>query len=183
MGNKDKTILYFAFGSNILGTRLCRRCPGARFRNLAAAYGYRVAFNKLSEDSSGKANLVSTDAQVSALGVVYEIPVAEVPALDTFEGPGYVRVDHFPVSCLDTGDELRTITYVARQNVSGLKPFDWYLALIVAGMRQRGLDPDYVHALGSTVIIVDPEPSRVTRQNALRDLAGDDYAALLDPAS
>ena len=52
------TVLYFAFGSNMLSKRLERRCSSARVRALAAAPGYEVAFDKLSEDTSGKANLV-----------------------------------------------------------------------------------------------------------------------------
>jgi gamma-glutamylcyclotransferase len=176
-------LLYFAFGSNLLSTRLLRRCPGAGFRSLAAAPGHRVIFDKLSEDSSGKANLVGAQAGATALGVVYTIPAAEIPALDAFEGPGYARIDDFPVACLDTHDVLRTITYVARRNVSGLRPFDWYLALVLAGMHERAMNPDYIQAFGSAPFVVDPEPSRATRLNAMRDLAEagyDEYSDLLN---
>lgn len=186
MNEKDDPVLYFAFGSNMLDSRLCRRCPGARFKTTAAADGHRVVFEKLSEDSSGKATLVQAGGGAPALGVVYAVPAAEIPALDAFEGPGYVRVDDFPVRCLDSQRELRTVTYVAREIVSGLKPFDWYLALVLAGMRERGFAPDAMRALVSVEYVDDPEPSRVTRLNALRDLAGagfSDYRKLLVPAS
>ena len=179
---QKKRVLYFAFGSNMLNARLCRRCPGARFRTVAAAHGHRVLFDKLSEDSSGKANLVRSHDGTQALGVAYAIPAAEIPALDAFEGPGYVRLDDFRVSCLDTHDELKTITYVARRNVSGLKPYDWYLALVLAGMHERGFASAFVRAVRYTAFVTDPDPSRVTRLTALQDLAAagyEDYTVLL----
>lgn len=166
----------------MLNARLCRRCPGARLYTVAAAKDHRVLFDKLSEDSSGKANLVPSRDGARVLGAVYEIPTAEVPALDAFEGPGYARRDDFRVSCLDTHGELETITYVARKSVGGLKPFDWYLALVLAGMRERDVEPTYVQAIRATEFDVDPEPARVTRLNAVRDLAEagyEDYTDLL----
>jgi len=179
--NQTDHLLYFAFGSNMLSTRLCRRCPGARFRTAAVAHGRRVEFNKLSEDSSGKANLVAAN-RAAAHGVVYKLPAAELPALDAFEGPGYRRVDDLLVTCLDSHDELTAVTYVARKKVSGLQPFDWYLALVLAGMHEHAFDSEHVKMVRSAGFVVDPEPSRVTRLNAMQDLAAagyDDYARLL----
>ena len=180
--NPTNRLLYFAFGSNMLNARLCRRCPGARFRTIAAAHDHRVLFDKLSEDSSGKANLVPSRGGSRALGAIYDIPAAEVPALDAFEGPGYARRDDFRVSCLDTHGELETITYVAHKSVGGLKPFDWYLALVLAGMLERDVEPAYVQAIRAIEFDVDPEPARISRLNAVRDLAEagyHDYTELL----
>ena len=96
-----------------------------------------------------------------------ERPLGLLLDLDAFEGPGYVRVDEFPVSCLATHDVLRTITYVARNNVRGLQPFDWYLALVLAGMRER------VQALNGT-FDVKVEPGQGLKIRALIPIAGDD---------
>ena len=175
-------VLYFAYGSNLLPTRLQRRCPGARIKTLACARGYRVAFDKLSEDTSGKANLVRSGSTAAAFGVVYEIPSAEVDALDTVEGSGYARQEGFAVSCMASGKRLRTMTYMAQQNVPGLLPFDWYLALVLGGLRVHAADADYALAFESAEFVTDPELSRPTRLNALRDLAAagfTDYADLL----
>jgi hypothetical protein len=176
------SFLYFAFGSNMLNARLKRRCNSARVVTTAQARGYRVAFDKLSEDTSGKANLVRSDSAPSANGVVYEISSADAQGLDAIEGPGYRRKDGFPVMCLRTGGELRTITYTACEKVAGLQPYDWYLALVLAGLAEHGIDAAYARALRGTRYIPDPQRDRVTRHNALRDLraAGQpDYNSLL----
>jgi hypothetical protein len=176
------SILYFAYGSNVLSARLKRRCNSARIVTTAQARGHRVAFDKLSEDTSGKANLLRGDAYTSALGVVYEISSADARRLDAIEGPGYRRRDGFPVTCLQTGGQLRAITYTACENVGGLEPYDWYLALVLAGLAEHGIDAAYARELQSTRSVVDPEKDRETRHNALRDLraAGHpDYNSLL----
>ena len=175
-------MLYFAFGSNMLPSRLQRRCPTAKVRARATAPGYRIAFDKLSEDASGKANLVSCDNGDSAIGIVYELSPDDVDKLDAFEGPGYRRQDDFVVTCFDSGEVLSTCTYVARERVPGLKPYDWYLALVLAGLGCHDIDPSYAKALRMTCFDPDTESSRKSRRNALRDLetAGyPDYRSLL----
>ena len=173
-------MLYFAFGSNMLSSRLQRRCPSARVVARALAPGYRVAFEKLSEDTSGKATLVACDGPDSAAGVVYELSSGDVDELDAFEGPGYRRVDAFPVTCLDTGQVFHACTYVARKNVSGLRPYDWYLTMIVAGLAEHEIDTRFERQLRMTAYETDPRRSRRTRQNALRDLAAVDCRDYLD---
>jgi hypothetical protein len=118
----NATSLYFAFGSNLLTARLKRRCPSARVVALATAPGYRVAFEKLSEDTSGKATLVPCAGPDFAVGVVYELSMQDIDTLDAFEGPGYRRLDDFFVTCRETGKALQACTYVAKQNVSDLRP-------------------------------------------------------------
>lgn len=175
-------MLYFAFGSNMLTSRLVRRCPSAQVVARAVAPGYRVAFEKLSEDTSGKATLVAGDGPDFAAGVVYELSASDVDALDAFEGPGYRRMEGLSVTCLETGNTLEVCTYVAKREVAGLKPFDWYLALVIAGLTQNGIDTEFARQLKTKACETDVNHVRQTRRNALRDLdaAGfSDYLALL----
>lgn len=177
-----ETTLYFAFGSNMSTPRLQRRCPSARVVTRALAPGHCVAFEKLSEDTSGKATLVTCEGSDFAVGVVYELSGSDVDELDAFEGPGYRRFDEFPVSCLDTGQDLQACTYIAKKNVSGLKPYDWYLALILAGLAEHDMSARYAQRLQMTAYDIDENVSRTSRQNALRDLASvgcRDYSRLL----
>lgn len=181
---KKSSRLYFAFGSNMLTPRLQRRCPSARVVTRAAARGYSVAFDKLSEDTSGKANLVRSEIRESAVGVVYELAAADLDKLDAFEGPGYRRNDAFSVTCLDTASALLTCTYLAIENIAGLAPYDWYLAMILAGLAEHDVDSSYAQRMRMTGFAADPWSSRPTRQHALRDLetAGyRDYRELLLP--
>jgi len=175
-------MLYFAFGSNMLTARLQRRCPTARVVTRATAPGYSVAFDKLSEDTSGKANLVAGDQRSPAIGIVYELSSDDIDRLDGFEGAGYRREDHLAVTCLDTGTRLSACTYVAKARVPGLRPYDWYLALILAGLAGHAVDSSYAGRLYIAGFETDPLASRRSRLNALRDLdaAGyADYRALL----
>jgi gamma-glutamylcyclotransferase len=175
-------MLYFAFGSNMLPSRLQRRCPTARVKARAIAPGYRVAFDKLSEDTSGKANLVNSDYPGCATGIVYELSRGDVSELDAFEGSGYRRQEDFVVTCIATREELVTCTYVAKERVPGLRPYDWYLALVLAGLARHDIDPSYVQQMRMTAFEPDALTSRTSRRNALRDLesAGySDYRSLL----
>ena len=175
-------ILYFAYGSNMLTTRLQRWCKTAEYKSLAMIKGHRVAFYKKSVDSSGKATLVTCDSKVPVLGAVFEISISEIDELDAAEGAGYERQDEFPVICLQTGELVQACTYVALENVSDLRPFDWYLALVLAGLHSHDMDREYIQAIESTDFTVDTSQHRKSRVDAIRDLqaAGySDYSVIL----
>ena len=176
----NSSMLYFAFGSNMLSARLQRRCPSARVVTRAIAPGYRVGFEKLSEDNSGKAALIACDSSRPAAGVVYALSTVDLDRLDAFEGPGYRRKEDLGVTCLDTGEALRVSTYVARKNVPGLKPYDWYLALVLAGITEHGIEMRFARRLKLMEFDADPRRSRASRRNALSDLEAASIADYLD---
>jgi gamma-glutamylcyclotransferase (GGCT)/AIG2-like uncharacterized protein YtfP len=168
------TILYFAYGSNMLTEWLRARCPSARVRGVASAAGYRLAFSKRSKDGSGKAMLVA-DAASHAHGVLFNIAEEEMEALDRSEGrgKGYERLEGFTVRSEPDGAPLRVTTYMADETAvdAALKPYDWYLDLAVKGAEQHGLPADYVDALRMTPFVPDPDPDRPTKIRALPILA------------
>ena len=59
-------------------------------------------------------------------------------------------------------------------------PYDWYLALIIAGARQGGLPEAYIQAVEATAFDVDGEEDRGTRQEALAALAEAEMSDVLD---
>lgn len=137
----------------------------------AAAPGYVVGVGKLSADESGKATLIrSAEAHDVVRGAVFEISTDELPSLDAAEGRGYRRLTDFVVRCLRTGEPIETHTYQARTHDSRLKPYDWYLALVMAGSGEHGLGEDYAAALRATPYHADPQPERVSRQRAVHAL-------------
>lgn len=145
-------IFYFAYGSNMLIERLTasNRCPSARLVDTACASGYTLAFTKKSTDLSGKATLIKA-ANLDQYGVLFEIDERELPNLDRAEGNGYgyARDDAFPVLLTD-GRKINAITYIATNSETDLMPYDWYLALIVAGLKQHNLPVEQIKALLST---------------------------------
>ncbi len=162
---------YFAYGSNMLTGRLRERCATARVLGLATAKGCLVHFSKKGRDGSGKASIRRTDARGAIVyGVLFEIDVSERAILDRFEGypNGYRRDDHFIVETADDMNRLEVSTYIAADNAidEGLKPFDWYLALIIAGVVQHKLPDNYLEALMNIECVRDPD--RDSRRTAFK---------------
>lgn len=96
--------LYFAYGSNLLSSRLLARTPSARFVAVARLPGFELRWHKAASDGSGKCDIVPAAGRPSAdlggegaqasqgvLGVLWRIAWAEKPALDAAEtlGIGY----------------------------------------------------------------------------------------------
>ncbi|MFT4256152.1 MAG: gamma-glutamylcyclotransferase family protein [Pseudoxanthomonas sp.] len=163
------THLYFAYGSNLLRERLLARCPGAIFIGRACLPGHRLTFDKVSRDGSGKCAFVP--AQNSRVeGVLWEIPDVELPKLDRMEGAGHgYERDTVTVTLVD-GGQCDALTYRATECEPGLKPYDWYLALVKAGAEQQGLPDEVRVMLAGMQALLDPLPERPARQEALEVL-------------
>jgi hypothetical protein len=164
------TIQYFAYGSNMLTERLQRRCPSARPKRVAVVDNWALAFCKRGQDGSAKATLAST-AESRVFGVVFDLDESDLPTLDRFEGAGsgYDRIDDFQVHAQDLNRPLNLVTYIASADHTdpSLKPFDWYLGLVVAGARQHAFSPEYIGAVEAIPSVNDPMPDRPSRQEAL----------------
>ena len=167
---------YFAYGSNMLEQWLAHpaRLPGARFRFIGSVRGYRLEFHKRGQDGSGKCNMNRThDAGDVVNGVIYEIPGDDMPRLDEAEGlgRGYYH-DHVPVQFPD-GAVMPVLTYLAdaASTDTHLKPYDWYLNLVIAGAEQHGLPGDYIEFIKQVPCVPDPDPARQTGKMARQILA------------
>lgn len=162
----------------MLAERLLRRCASAQFHERAIFPGHRVAFAKRGRDNSGKATLlhVADDDSVFAHGVVYRLAHADLTRLDAIEGvgSGYQRIETEVTISNQSECSLTVATYMAEPAHidSALKPFDWYLELIVAGARRNTLPIEYCEWLADHAVIQDPCPQRATRREALEILAG-----------
>lgn len=178
-----KSFHYFAYGSNMLTARIRERCPSAALKTIANLSGFTVSFSKPSVDQSGKATLVRSDVGgPGVIGAVYEIATAERDYLNKAEGPGYDKHDDFLVTCICTGDSITTSTYIAREHEGHLKPYDWYLALVIAGIVEHELDLEYASTFREIEYGIDTKTDRPSRQaavNALQLAGYPDYTKLL----
>lgn len=185
------TFLYFAYGSNMLAERLCDRCPSAKPIGIAIATDQKLVIGKCSSvDKSGKATLVQAEG-VHTPGVYFEIAESEREKLDEFEGfrrdkpyaPDRYGCDKsFQIRIVATDSTAAATTYLANKPRDGLKPYDWYLALMIAGAIQHSIDPRHVKMLRQIDYDVDVEKSRENRLKALAAMkaAGhDQYEKLL----
>lgn len=174
-------MLYFAYGSNLLTERLAARCPTARPVGPATLAGHGLSFAKYSWiDGSGKAT-IRAEGRARTQGLLFEISAADQAALDRIEGvgKGYDRWDGLTVETAQ-GAAVAT-TYIASDPREALAPFDWYLALILAGAAQHGLAETHAQ-IAATAWEVDPQPERPGRQAAiaaLRAAGHDDWPRLL----
>ena len=167
------TFTYFAYGSNMLTSRLVARCASARAIGPAYADGYAFAYGKRSLDESAKGALFPSPL-ARAYGVLFTIDTADKARLDQFEGPGYWCRCDFDVIRLADETSVRATTYLAKERVVDLLPYDWYAALILAGAAEHGLldhAPDFLKGLAWRG---DPDLGRVTRLEAIELLKGAD---------
>ena len=96
--------------------------------------------------------------------------MSERAILDRFESHpiGYKRDDHFTVETADARNRLAVSTYIAADNAidESLKPFDWYLTLVIAGVIQHKLPDDYLEAIMKFECVRDPD--RDSRRKAFK---------------
>jgi hypothetical protein len=178
------TFLYFAYGSNMLPARLLDRCPSARSVGVGIARDLALEFSKASKDGSGKATLVAAEG-TRVPGVIFEIDLAERSELDRHEGlgSGYRRDDALLIDDAARGGIARTSSYLGTSLDAQLKPFDWYLAIVIAGANHHGLDAGHIAALRATEFVEDANIDRKTRVaaiEAMRKHGIGDYRVLLE---
>ncbi len=140
---------YFAYGSNMLTRRLTapRRAPSAKFIGTGYIEGYRLTFDKASNDGSGKCDAEATgNPEDRVYGVVYSIAEDEAGALDTAEavGHGYRKGE---IDILTPQGPLRAVAYFATQKNARLLPFHWYKSFVVQGAIEHELPEIYIERL------------------------------------
>lgn len=173
-GENRMSFLYFAYGSNMLPARLTARCPSAQFHGIASASNHKLEFSKPSNDGSSKATLIHTGNEpIQTPGIIFEIAKADLKHLDKAEGAryGYDREENFQISEVATGKTLTVTTYLASKKNDELRPYDWYLALVLAGARHHTLDTEHQKQLHEIAYNIDTDHKRPSRTDALDALA------------
>lgn len=165
------TFLNFAYGSNMLTRRLLERVPSARPVAVAVLSGYELRWHKVSQDLSGKCDVVQVNTpQAKVVGVVYEILISEKPKLDDAEGLGNGYAEK-QVALKTEGGEVQAQTYYATNIESSQVPYTWYKALVVAGAKQHGLPEEYVSAIEAVAAKADANASRAEMNFAISNAA------------
>lgn len=177
-------ILYFAYGSNMMTARLKARCPSALPVGVAFADDHTLTFWKKGRDGSGKGHLAHSPGRTQP-GVLFTLATQDLGLLDEIEGvgKGYRRVDDFTLRRRNDGRIVQATTYLATALDATLIPFDWYLALVLAGAREHEFDAAILRQLCETPRCEDPEPRRTSREEAIRlvTTAGTSLALMLAP--
>lgn len=163
----------------MLTGRLLDRCPSAKVMASGFVSGHSFKSTKMGDDNSGKAGLVRSPSQTNGTeseprvhGVLFDIAWAELPLLDRAEavGRGYEREDDLSITLTANGATVTASTYIATRMSEQLRPYDWYMSLVLAGANEHNLPEDWIAMLRSIEVIADPLPNRSTRLNALKIL-------------
>jgi gamma-glutamylcyclotransferase len=155
-------ILYFAYGSNLHPARLAVRAPSARFIGTGCWPGHRLAFHKIGQDGSAKCDApVAPQPSDRVHGAIYELADADLERLDRIEGVG-TGYDRELVALDGDVGPLTANVYLARQEWvdPGLRPFDWYQLLVLAGAEYHSFPDSYLAAISAVSAIPDPDRGR-----------------------
>jgi gamma-glutamylcyclotransferase (GGCT)/AIG2-like uncharacterized protein YtfP len=135
--------LYFAYGSNMDAAAMARRCPASRPLGLA-----RLARHRLCILQAGYATVVR-DPSSTVHGVLYDLALADVPALDRYEdiARGLYRKVVQPVLRKE-GGAVRALVYIGT-GPSGGRPRPGYMAGVIAAAQTACLPESYLAFLAT----------------------------------
>ena len=155
---------YFAYGSNMLSSRLIARVP-ARSLGMAILPQYTLRWDYHSLDGSGKCNIVQTGHPADAVyGVVYEMDKTDFPALDAIER-GYDRIE---VLLTHGAKATSAWAYIYSKSAEREPPYDWYKNLVVEGAIEHLFPAAIVEALRAVPSVPDPQADRPSKLHAER---------------
>jgi len=126
---------YFAYGSNLLASRLEARVGPVHVLGTAVLAGFELAWNKPGQDGSGRANLRPRPGALCR-GALYALRPDQWRVLDTFE-PGYRREGHLVRG--GDGREIEATLYRYETTSPDLAPHADYLRLVLEGAREHRL--------------------------------------------
>jgi gamma-glutamylcyclotransferase len=152
-------VKYFAYGANIHPGWLGRRVPEAELLGTARLPGYRLTFRKRGRDGAARSDACPDDTPGACLhGALYALPAGALQRLGA-AGAGY-REERVRIETAWGTVEARTWRAAPEDVAEGLRPWDWYLALIRAGAELLGLPDEYRRWLDGVAVTEDPDSDR-----------------------
>ncbi len=139
---------YFAYGSNVLAARLAARVVVDGDLGAAALTGWSLSFHKLGRDGSGKCTIVFTDnVDHRVYGAIYELGAHAKARLDEIEGVGH----GYAIHTRELPPFGPVYFYCAEERYvdASLRPYQWYVDLVLEGGRQRGFSATYLQAIAA----------------------------------
>jgi hypothetical protein len=132
--------LYFAYGSNMDQAAMLARCPASKPVGIGRLMRHRfMIFDE------GYATVVR-DPQRAVWGMVWDLALADVPALDRYESLLTGLYTKVVQPIVTAQGARRAIVYVGRSAKPGT-PLPGYMEGIVEAARYAGLPEDYIRSL------------------------------------
>jgi len=126
------SLIYFAYGSNMIKKQMKSRCPGSELMGIAVLAGYRFMIN-----SRGVATIVE-DPVLSVHGMLWRISEENERALDRYEGVAngvYVKKNVAVMPTTEHAEPLRAMAYIASDSRPGTARGGYLLGIIDAAER------------------------------------------------
>jgi gamma-glutamylcyclotransferase (GGCT)/AIG2-like uncharacterized protein YtfP len=147
-------VLYFAYGSNMLTSRLRGRAPSARVAGRAELRRHALRIHKRARDGSAKCDAFFTGLETDRVfGVLFALDDGDWESLDRAEGRGngYQRIEVEVVAEAPSPRTKAAQVYIAQPSHidADLLPYTWYLDIVVAGAREHGLPTEYVAGIAA----------------------------------
>lgn len=145
--------LYFAYGSNLLGSEISKDAPEAEAVGMAFLPCRRLTFNKHSVTRQCDAANIEKDSASTVWGFVYRMHDQDRERLGKRE-KGYREISDLAMYLTSADNEdvipVATFTFAAEKTCTrGCGPNSTYLSLIVEGAKSRSLPNDYRERLES----------------------------------
>lgn len=167
--------LYFAYGLNMSRDEMASRCPGARLIGPARLAGHRFFIME-----TGYASVRRDRASV-VYGLLWEIDLAHVRALDAFEEVGrglYVKAQQPVIP--DGGAAKRALIYLGASSVNG-RPQSGYMERVLDAAERGGLPKPYLRELARWLSAPAARASRAAPPPAEAPKVRPRFATPLDP--
>ena len=133
--------LYFAYGSNMDATAMSARCPASRAIGKARLVRHRFLIN-----ADGYATVVR-DPRAVVHGLLWDLALRDVPALDRYEGLAQGLYTKVMQSVLTEQGPRRALVYIGRSALPGA-PRPGYLEGVIAAAQATGLPAAYIQSIG-----------------------------------
>jgi gamma-glutamylcyclotransferase (GGCT)/AIG2-like uncharacterized protein YtfP len=133
------THLYFAYGSNLDGAQMRRRCPSARLVGAAILDGYRLGFAGQSAAWGGGVATVVRDREGRVPGLVWALAAEDLDRLDRIEGHLVTYARRRLLVELDHGARRRAHVYV-KDAAEATLPTEAYFGVLWRAYQQHGFD-------------------------------------------
>ena len=132
--------LFFAYGANMDVAAMARRCPRSKPLGVARLMRHRLVAMREGWLS------VTRDGQATVHGVLWDVALADVAALDRYEGLGEGLYTKALQGVVSHGGAKRALVYFGANNGPGIVQAD-YLEAVIAAARHWDLPPAALTAL------------------------------------
>lgn len=151
-------LYYFAYGSNLHPERLKNRGINPSFEGIGWLLKYRLYFDKVGADGSGKCNIRLTGDRTDVVyGAIFKISSDEMKILCEYE-KGY---EPARVGVMTEEGAMQVETFIACKGTgSYLNPYTWYREWVLCGAKHHGFPKEYISEIQAVEAKPDADKNR-----------------------